>query len=113
MEAYSVDLRRRVLGACDQGEAIADAAEQFGVHRATIHRWLCRRRDTGLIEPCNQHVGRRRKLAEAHQRRLAALVRQRPDATLAQLHAALNRPVGVVTVWRALRRLKLTYKKRR
>ena len=42
---------------------------------------------------------------------LAALIAAQPDATLAELRTALGVPVGLTTVWRAVRRLGLTVKK--
>ncbi len=53
----------------------------------------------------------------SHQRdlvraQLAALVAERPDATLAELRAALGVQVSLSAICTALKQLKLTYKKR-
>ena len=45
MNAYSKDLRLRVLGAVDRGLPREEAANLFGVSRSTIKRWMKRRRE--------------------------------------------------------------------
>ena len=44
--------------------------------------------------------------------RLEQLVQERPDATLKELREALGAPVALGTVWRALKRLQITFKKK-
>jgi len=39
-------------------------------------------------------------------------VREKPDATLKELRQALGARVGLATVWRALKRLQITFKKK-
>jgi len=43
---------------------------------------------------------------------LQQLVQQRPDATLRELREALGVPVALGTVWRALKRLQISFKKK-
>ncbi len=50
MNAYSKDLRLRVLAAVDHGIPRKEVAELFGVSLSTIKRWLRRRRQTGGVE---------------------------------------------------------------
>ena len=50
-------------------------------------------------------------LAEAEERRLAALITAQPDATLAELREALPTSAALSTLWRAIDRLELTVKK--
>ena len=49
MQAYSKDLRIRVVDAVDRGVPRAEVAEQFLVSPRTIKRWLQRRRATGNL----------------------------------------------------------------
>ena len=49
MQAYSKDLRIRVIDAVDRGVPRAEVAEQFMVSLRTIKRWLQRRRETGNL----------------------------------------------------------------
>ena len=51
MNAYSKDLRLRVLAAVDRGERREEIVRLFGVSVATIGRWLRRRKDTGEVAP--------------------------------------------------------------
>jgi transposase len=50
MNAYSKDLRLKVLAAIDRGIPRNEVAELFGVSLSTIKRWLKRRRLTGEVE---------------------------------------------------------------
>ena len=47
--AYSLDLRERVLAACDAGLASRVVAQQYRVSRAWVDRLKQRRRETGEI----------------------------------------------------------------
>lgn len=111
MRAYSADLRARVLADCDDGAATAEVAERFCVSPAWVRRLKQRRREAGEVAPRYGRPGPKPRLA-AHADRLMALARESPGLTAGQYHALLGRPVAVVTVWRALRRLGLTHKKR-
>jgi transposase len=48
--AFSIDLRKRVIAAVDDGMRITDAAKLFTVKRRAIYRWLNLRKETGGIE---------------------------------------------------------------
>lgn len=50
MNAYSKDLRLRVLAALERGIPRKEVIELFGVSRSTIKRWLKRRPQTGGVE---------------------------------------------------------------
>jgi transposase len=109
MEAYSMDLRRRVLGACDAGQKTKAVAERFGVSPAWVRRLKQHRRERdGDIAPRTGGGSRGRKIDRD---RLAALVREQPDATLAELRDRLGVVVTPWAVGKALQALKLTYKK--
>jgi transposase len=49
MQAYSKDLRIRVIDAVDRGMPRTEVADQFLVSLRTIKRWLQRRRETGNL----------------------------------------------------------------
>ena len=105
--AYSMDVRERVLAACDAGLASRVVARQYRVSRAWGDRLKQRRRETG-------EVGPRRFKPQAsaeHMEQLRALVAAQPALTLAELRHALGVSCSLVSVWRALRRLGLTLKK--
>lgn len=108
--SYSMDLRERVFKAWEVSGDANDVAETFGVSRAWVHRLAQRERETGTLAPKKQTKFRARRLA-GEDDRLKALVALTPDATLAELRAQLPTPVALSTLWLALDRLKLTYKK--
>ena len=63
MAAYSLDLRTRVVLACDRGMPPAAVAARFDVSLAWVYRVLQRRRDTGSIAPRKQTKFRGRALS--------------------------------------------------
>jgi transposase len=111
MAAYSMDLRQRVARAWDAGMDAESVAAKYDVSRAWVHRLIQRRRETGSLAPRRQTKFRGRTLAEAEERRLAALITAQPDATLAELREALPTSAALSTLWRVIDRLKLTVKK--
>ena len=50
MNAYSKDLRLKVLSAVDRGVPRKEVSDLFGVSRSTLKRWLGRRRHTGGVD---------------------------------------------------------------
>ena len=112
MEAYSLDLRTRVLAACDAGHNTKEVAKLFDVSPAWVRRLKQRRRELGTIGPLPGRFGFPQRLNEDDLLRLAALVAQHPDATLRELHGMMSKPVSLATVFRALRRMKLSFKKK-
>jgi len=111
MAPYSMDLRKRVAKAWDViGDADAIAA-QYDVSRAWVHRLIQRRRETGSLAPRKQVKFRRRVLTAHEERRLAALILARPDATLTELRDALPTTAALSTLWRTIDRLGFTLKK--
>jgi transposase len=111
MAAYSLDLRKRVVRACDSGMAPAAVAARFEVSVAWVDRLLQRRRETGSIAPRKQTKFRGRALSNDDEVRLVALITVRPDATLAELQHALPTRAALSTLWRTIDRLGLTVKK--
>lgn len=114
MRPYSMDLRKRVVAACDARDGSREAiALRFGVSTAWIRRLLQRRRETGSIAALPQNAGRKRGLDDGQMEKLKAWVRKHPDATLAEIKAGLALSRSIATIDRALKRLGLTLKKSR
>jgi transposase len=111
MKAYSMDLRVRVLADCDAGVGTMAVARKYRVSDSWVRNLKRRRRETGEVAPRQQRVSHATKL-DAHQERLRQLVTQQPDATLLELRSRLGVPVAPATIWRALRRMQLTFKKK-
>jgi transposase len=112
MDAYSLDLRKRVLARCDAGHGTKQVAEEFEVSPAWVRRLKQRRREHNTIAPLVRSMPDQHKLKEDDRQELRQLVDQNPDATLAELRKMLGGKASVVTVWRALRDLRLSLKKR-
>jgi transposase len=111
MRPISDDLRSRIHEARQAGESTAEAAERFGVSTAFVRRLEQRFRLTGCLAPRPHGGGRAPKLA-AHEEALRRAVAERPDATPAEHRERLRLPASRVTVWRTMRRLRLTRKKK-
>jgi transposase len=111
MRAISDDLRLRIHEARQAGASTAEVAERFVVSPAFVRRLEQRYRLTGSLAPFRGRGGRPATLA-GHDAALRRAVREYPDATPAEHRDRLKLPVSRVTVWRALRRLRLTRKKK-
>ena len=111
MKAYSLDLRERVLRDCDRGVGTREVARKYDVSESWVRRLKQRRRETGEVAP-RPAGSRRTPKWLTHAERLQQLVAQRPDATLEELRQQLGLDVSLPTLWRALRALQLTFKKK-
>ena len=113
MRPYSLDLRQRVIAALDAGEGSQpEIAARFRVSASFITRLLKRRRQTGSVAPAPHGGGHPPALGRAAQRRLRRLVREQPDATLEELAARVGVPCGRMAIFRTLRKLRITRKKK-
>jgi transposase len=116
MNAYSLDLRLKVLDAVDRGIPRKEVVRTFGVSMPTLERYLRRRREGAGLDP-GRSPGRTPSIcAGAEEKR--ALWRQlegNAEATL-ERHCGLwekerKVKVSVSTMSRAVRRLGWTFKK--
>ena len=105
-----MDLRVRVIDACDRGESTKAVAKKFDVSPAWVRRLKQHRRERGDILPRNGGGSRGRKIDRA---RLAQLVKEQPDATLVELRDRLGIQITLWAICKALHELKLSFKKRR
>src|SRR4051812_15682417 len=112
MQSYSMDLRERVVAACDRGEETREqVAKRFCVSTAWVYRLLARRRDTGSIAPKPHGGGQPPAFQGETAERLRKAVEECPDATLEELREATGVACGISAVFRALSRLGLPRKK--
>ncbi len=118
MNAYSKDLRLRVLAAVDRNERWEEIVRLFGVSLATIGRYVRRRRETGEVAPWPS-PGRTPHICKSPEERRAlwAQLEAHPEATLERHREMWEEShsvrVSVATMSRAVRGLGWTYKKRR
>ncbi len=118
MQAYSLDLRERVVAAYENGvETILEVAERFEVSDSFIKKLLRRKRATGEIAPIGHRGGQPKRLTDEHRKWLLKTVVAEPDITLGELRERLlaekNLSVSVPTLCRQLRALNLRRKKSR
>src|SRR5687768_7719975 len=111
--AHSMDVRERVVAAVDEGRGTqAEVAAMFGVSERWVRRLISLRRRTGSLEPSRAKRGPEPVIAGRLQSKLKRLVDQKPDRTLAQFRTSLGVDTSLTTVWRALRRIDVTFKKK-
>jgi transposase len=117
MQAYSLDLRQRVINAYEQGaDSIATVAERFSVSVGFVKKMLSLSRTTGQLAPRPHGGGRRASLSARQRQLISRKVRAQNDISLAELQTLLEEQEGVSvhvsTICRALQRLDLPHKKR-
>ena len=116
-EAYSADLRERVLLAGERGRlSRARLAALFQVGESTVYRWLRTWKTEGRRREAKPHAGGPApRLDAAALDQLRAIVAEANDRTLAEYAAVVAERTGVTasgpTVCRALRKLGLPRKK--
>lgn len=111
--AYAMEFRIAVAKAYDECGSSIEVAEQFECSESWVRRLIQRRRETGSLEPRPHYVPDNNKLDEQDLSRLAELIAERPDMTLAALAEAMDYKVSVPTLHRATRKLALPLKKSR
>ena len=107
-KALSMDLRDRVLDAIEQGATRREAARRFGVSAASAIRWHQRQKAQGSARPGPLGKDRQSQHMEGHAATILNLLEAQPDATLAELQAALaERDVAASSsgLWRFFQRL--------
>jgi transposase len=116
MNAYSEDLRKKIVKALDRGATKSETARTFGVSRSSVKRYA-KLADEGRPLAPKRRPGLKPKLGEPAKRLLEEDLERRPVATLRQRREFLRRVAGVSvsdsTVSRALRRLGWSRKKDR
>lgn len=113
MEAYSMDLRRRILSACDAGKKTRQVAQQFDVCESWVRRLKQRRRELGIIAPLPRNAGRKPALDDPTRTRLRDFIAAHPDATLEEIRGELSLKVSIGCLWGTLDRMGLRFKKSR
>jgi transposase len=110
----SLDLRERILAAYDHEEGTrGEIAHRFRVSVGMVKKLLQQRRQTGDIAARYRFCGRKPLIGLVHQRKLRDLLARKNDLTLRELRAATGLDCSLQAINVALRKLELTYKKRR
>ena len=112
MRTYSMDLRQRVIDACDsKTESRAQTAKRFDVSASWVKKLLRLRKACGSFAPRPHGGGRRAKFAGESLQQLQQLVEKEPDATLHELLDESGVKASIMAVSRALDRLDYRFKK--
>ena len=116
MEAYSLDLRTRVIAAVEAGRPWQEIVAVFGISRATLNRYRQRLGATGSLA-AGQSPGRPRAIPPAREPALRRQLAASPDASLEQhcrrWAAEQGTAVSASAMRWAIRRVGWTRKKRR
>jgi transposase len=114
MNAYSKDLRRKIVQAIERGMGKSEAARTFGVSLSSVKRYA-KIADEGRSLAPKKRPGSKPKLDESARRLLEADLEERPAATLLQRCEFLDRVAGEKvsesTVSRMLKRMGWSRKK--
>ena len=116
MNAYSEDLRNKIIEALRRGMTKSEAARTFSVSRSSLKRYAKLAEEGRPLAP-KKRPGSKPKMDETARRLLEADVEERPSATLSERREYLGRVSGlwvsVSTLSRMLRRLGFGRKKDR
>ena len=116
-EPYSIDLRERVVAACDEGDTRGEVAERFGVSVRFVYGLLRLRRQAGSVAPKPPRGGFPSAVDGPARAVIRELVAQQPDAELRELCgrlAARGGPaISRARMCQVLKGLGLPRKKRR
>ena len=115
MRAYSTDRKERLVRAVADGLPMREAARRFGVAVTTVKRAVVQERETGSLAR-KPIPGYPRRMGPEREAALRARLEAAPDATVLE-HCAWwaehqGQRLSEATMWRAMRRLGWTHKKR-
>ena len=116
MNAYSEDLRKKIIEALRRGATKSEAARAFGVSRSSVKRYAKLVEEGRPLAP-RKRPGSKPKMDEGATKLLEADVERRPAATLSERCEFLEKVAGLQvsesTLSRMLRRLGWSRKKGR
>jgi transposase len=106
-KAYSGDLRTRVIRYIEGGNTQLAASKLFSVSRSAVSRWWIRYINEGSLES-KPKLGSKGKI---DQKELENYVKTYPNKRLSEIGE--NFKVSGVAIWKALKKLGFSYKKKR
>ena len=116
MNAYSEDLRKKIIEALGRGRTKGEAARAFGVSSSSVKRYAKLVEEGRALTP-KKRPGSKPKMDERSRRLLEADLEEHPTATLSERREYLKRVAGLSvsesTLSRVLRRLGWSRKKDR
>ena len=106
MNAYSLDLREKVVAYVQEGHSKIETAKVFNIDRSTVSRWINLVKENKSLKP----VPTPRSPHKLPLDKLEAYVKEHPDAFLYEIAKALDSKK--TTVFYALRKLGYKLKKK-
>ena len=115
MRAYSTDLRERIVRVVADGQPMRAAARRFGVSVSAVKRYVVQYQQRGSLER-KPIPGRPREISREQEAILLTRLQAAPDDTVLE-HCAWwaehqGQELSEATMWRAMRRVGWTHKKR-
>ena len=111
---YSMDLRKRVVGAVESGQSRHAVAKQFGLAPSCVVKWMQRVATSGSVAP-DRMGGRRPYALASHRLFVLSRIEEKPDLTIDALKAELAERgivVGRFAIWHFLKHEKQSFKKK-
>jgi len=109
-QPLSLDLRQRILHDVLGGMTYAQAARKYSVSAEFVRRFHRRYQQTQEVAP-RPPIPRVTPFHQKHETEIRAAIAGNPGLTLEQLRTKLGLNVSIGTLWNALQKLKLTFKK--
>lgn len=106
MQAYSIDLRKKVIKFIEEGNSQQSATKIFSLNKATVNRWCQRYKKEGHVNP-RINLGSKPKIDKFELKRY---VDANPDSRLYDM--SLKFKVSVNAIHRWLKKLGYSYKKK-
>ena len=107
----SLDLRERIVAACDAQEGTRDeVAKRFRVSLGMVKKLLAQRARTGDLRARYRYCVRKAKLLPERGGEMKQLVAKEPDLTLAVIKQRLGLGCTVAAIHWVLAKMRLTYK---
>jgi transposase len=106
MQAYSIDLRRKVIEFITRGNTQKLATQTFNLNKATVNRWWLRHKKEGHIRP-RKNLGKKPKVTKEE---FEIYITQNPNFTTAEMGRYFNISSPGAFYW--LRKFGFSYKKK-
>ncbi len=117
MASYSLDLRQRIVQSYFAGEgSIREIAKRFLVSPTTVYQYLKLYKQKENLLPKEYVAGRKPAVDNKQLLLVKTLLQNKADMTLTELCTAFEKKTGTrvssASMWRAIKKIGLTYKKR-
>ena len=110
-----IELRQRVVDAYKEKGGYQRIADQFKVSFDSVRRWVLLEKAQDSVQPKPHAGGPNPAILPSQHNELVEIINENPDHTLAEIAALWQKKfdvkIHVSSVWRALNKVKISYKK--